>query len=362
MKILVIQQKMIGDVLTSSILFEALRKRYPTAELHYLIHKHTLPVVEHNVNIDKFILFDPEKDEKVPGLFSFLKQVRAENYTVVIDVYSKINSAVITAFSGAERRISYKKWYTKHFYTHTFRLKKSAETGAGLAIENRMLLLQGLSSKFPKEIKPKIYLTEAEKNSAQVLLQQAGIEPGQPLIMCGILGSSPAKTYPLPYMARVLDHLVEKTEARLLLNYIPKQKKEAEDLLKLCKPKTRKNIFFEVFGKSLREFMAITSHCDALVGNEGGAVNMAKAMNVPTFSIFSPQIKKENWSIYEDGKQNVSVHLNDFNPEALNRLKKKEIAKKSYQFYELLTPNLIFAPLDKFLKNTIKQDPNKQII
>jgi len=37
MKILVIQIKMIGDVLTSSILFEALRKEFPTAELHYMI-------------------------------------------------------------------------------------------------------------------------------------------------------------------------------------------------------------------------------------------------------------------------------------------------------------------------------------
>jgi heptosyltransferase-2 len=61
----------------------------------------------------------------------------------------------------------------------------------------------------------------------------------------------------------------------------------------LCKPATQKNVFFEVFGKSLREFMAITSHCDALIGNEGGAVNMAKALDIPTFSIFSPQIKNQ---------------------------------------------------------------------
>ena len=41
MKILVIQQKMIGDVLTTSLLFELLREKNPEAELHYLINSTT---------------------------------------------------------------------------------------------------------------------------------------------------------------------------------------------------------------------------------------------------------------------------------------------------------------------------------
>lgn len=348
MKILVIQQKMIGDVLTSSILFEALRKEYPAAELHYLIYKHTLPVVENNPFVDKFLLFDPEKDQKLKGFISFLRKIRKREYDVVIDVYSKINTALLNVFSGAKKKISYHKWYTRRAYTETFKPKAQLETNAGFAIENRMHLLNGLATGFPPEIKPKIYLTDAEKEAAKNVLQQAGIDFRRPLIMCGILGSSSAKTYPPQYMARVLDFVVEKTGAELLFNYIPKQVAEAKEILKLCKPETQKKISFEVFGNSLREFMAITYHCDALIGNEGGAVNMAKALDIPTYSIFSPQIKKENWSIYEDGVQNISVHLNDFSP-ALKGLSKKEIAKNSARFYELLEPNLIFASLEKFL-------------
>lgn len=339
---------MIGDVLTSSILFEALRKKYPTAELHYLIYKHTLPVVENNPHVDEFLLFDPEKDQKLKAFISFLKKIRYNEYDVVIDVYSKINTALFNVFSGAEKKVSYHKWYTRKAYTQTFKPKAQLETNAGFAIENRMQLLNGLAEGFPIEIKPKIYLTDTEKEAAKNTLQQAGINFSRPVIMCGILGSSPAKTYPPPYMARLLDFIVEKTRAQLLFNYIPKQAREAEEILKLCTPETQKNIFFEIFGNSLREFMAITSHCDALIGNEGGAVNMAKALNIPTFSIFSPQIKKENWSIYEDGTRNVSVHLNDFS-KALQGLSRKEISKNSRRYYELLEPNLIFASLEKFL-------------
>lgn len=341
---------MIGDVLTSSILFEALRKEFPKAELHYLIYKHTFPVVENDPHIDKFLLFNPEKDRKLKGFAGLLKQISHHEYDVIIDVYSKINTAFLNMFSGAETRISYHKWYTSGAYTKTFQPKKSLKTNAGYAIENRLYLLNGISSAFPVELKPKIYLTSEEKSSAEQLLKNSGISFHRPLFMCGILGSSASKTYPLPYMAKILDFIVEKTDSQLLLNYIPKQLNEVQKLLTVCQPKTRKHIYFDVFGKSLREFMAITSYCDALIGNEGGAVNMAKALDIPTFSIFSPQVKKENWSIYEDGKKNVSVHLRDFHPEVFKDLSKKEIQKKASTFYGLLKPNLIFAKLEYFLK------------
>ena len=39
MKILVIQQKMIGDVLVSSLLCNNLRKAYPSAQIDYMVYK-----------------------------------------------------------------------------------------------------------------------------------------------------------------------------------------------------------------------------------------------------------------------------------------------------------------------------------
>ncbi|WP_189605245.1 glycosyltransferase family 9 protein [Salinimicrobium marinum] len=351
MKILVIQQKMIGDVLTSSILFEALRKKYPDAELHYLIYTHTFPVVEHNPFIDRILLFDPVVDLKPNGLLPLLKKIKKEKYDLVIDVYAKINTAIISAFSGATKRISYYKKYTSGAYTHTFELLTSPKTSAGLAIENRMLLLTAVAKDFPAELKPKLYLTKEEISSAKALMKNAGIEVDKPVYMIGILGSSSEKTYPLKYMAEILNKIISSVPAaQLLFNYIPSQEKEAKELYNLCSPQTQQHIFFETYGRSLREFMAITAQCDALIGNEGGAVNMAKALNVPTFSIFSPQIKKENWSIYENEADHVSVHLKDYHPEFLTALSRKTLTKKAAQFYEQLKPNLILAKLNTFLQ------------
>ena len=351
MKILVIQQKKIGDVLTSSILFEALRKEYPQAELHYLIYPHTSPVMENNPFIDRIIPFNPENQKNLSALWKFVKEIRKQKYDHIIDVYAKINSAFITGFSGAKKRISYQKWYSSNAYTHTFEFREEPKTVAGLAVENRMLLLKAVSEDFPEEIQPKLYLLTSEKELAEEKLKSAGVGADKPLFMIGILGSSSNKTYPLHYMTRVLDFITSKTGADLLFNYLPQQEQQAKELFLKCNVKTRECIHFQIYGKSLREFMALTSCCDAFIGNEGGAANMAKALGIPTFSIFSPQIKKVNWSLYEDGKKHVSVHLEDFQPQLFKFCSRRYSRKLNVSLYKKLKPELIKLKLSNFLKN-----------
>src|SRR5690606_1943628 len=273
MKILVIQQKMIGDVLTSSILFEVLREKFPEAQLHYLIYKHTFPVVENNPFIDEFILYE-ESFKKPDQQIIFLKKIRKEKYDVIIDVYSKIGTALISAFSGAKTTISYKKWYTSLCYTHTITRKNQPETGAGLAIENRLQLLDPLISNYQGNVKPKIFLTSSEVEFAKNKLSEAGLISEYPLFMISVLGSSEENTYPHQYLAVLLDQIVDETNGNLLFNYIPSQKKDAVKIFNLCQPTTKENIHFDISGRNLREFLALTSICDALIGNEGGAVNM----------------------------------------------------------------------------------------
>ena len=356
MKILVIQQKMIGDVLTSSILFEALRKKYPAAELHYLIQAHTLPVVKNNPNIDECIIYDPDLNLNPIRFARFLNRVRKQGYTDVIDVYSKISTGMISFFSGAKCRVSYEKRYTRAFYTRTFHPIKAPSSFAGLAIENRMQFLQGFEDDFPAYLRPKIHLEEHEKKQAAQRLENGGIDLEKPLIMCGILGSSRKKSYPSAYMAFILDAIVKHLkEPQILLNYLPGQEKAALKIVSLCSPSTQSRIFLELYNRKLEDYIASCANCHAFIGNEGGAVHVAKALNIPTFSIFSPQIQKENWSLFEDGKTNVSVHVKDFQPDVLGKLKAREIAKKAPQFYELLRPNLIFAKLQPFLEGLTTQ-------
>ena len=353
MKVLIIQQKMIGDVLASSMLFEAIKKRFPDYELHYLINTNTYPVVEHHPDIDTFHLFTKKHEKNKPKLLALAKLVKKEKFDVVIDVYSKLSSNIITFYSGSKIKISYDKGFNYLIYNHRFKYKSKADTTAGLAIENRLLLIQPLGISAKKVYRPKIHLTEDEKRDTKAFLIKNGIDLKKPLIMIGVLGSSHNKTYPSQYMAKVIDYIPEHLpKSQIIFNYIPSQKADAEHIYSLCNNKAQNQILFNVYGKGLRQFIGILSYCSALIGNEGGAVNMAKALDIPTFTIFSPWIKKEAWSMFDDGKKHVSVHLQDYDKRPYLDIKHhKTLKSQSEKLYNAFKPVYFQNKLSVFLKN-----------
>lgn len=357
MKILVVQQKMIGDVLTSTILCEQIKKNLPNAQVHYLINGNTGAVVVNNPYIDKVVFFKPEYRESKLALFRFLKTIRKEKYGLVIDVYSKLESMLITLFSGAPTRISYYKWYSSPIYTHTHKLLRSGDTRLGLAIENRLALLKPI---FPigelRIAPPKIYLDRAEVDAGRAFLLQKGIDFSRPILMINVLGSGPNKTYPPAYMAAFLDRIAQHSPADILFNYIPSQVEEVRKIYATCAPITREMIKLDVFAPSLRSFLGLLVHCNALLGNEGGAVNMAKALGLPTFSIFSPWVTKLAWEIFPENKANKAVHISDFFPDRIQDRSVKRLKEDSEQLYSLFAPSLFFDRLDRFLDDHVLRD------
>ena len=109
MKILVIQQKMIGDVLISSIICNNLRKAFPNAQIDYLVYESTLAVLQNNTSIDNIILFQEKHRKSKRELLNLSLTIRAAKYDLIIDAYSKLESWFIVLLSGAKRKISYKK-------------------------------------------------------------------------------------------------------------------------------------------------------------------------------------------------------------------------------------------------------------
>lgn len=349
MKILVIQQKMIGDVLTSTIICELLKKNIAGCEVHYLINLGTEAVVNNNPFVDNIIFFKPEFKESKLEFYYFLKSVRNYNFDVVIDAYRKLESKLVTLFSGASIKISHQK--TDSFlYYNTRLVYLNKHESKDLAIQNRIQLTTPLISKIPKSLSPKIFLTQEETNNALLFLERHNIDTKLPLYMISVLGSNDEKTYPLDYMATVINKIASNGKCQILFNYIPSQKKKVEIVFNQCNSLAKSYISLDTYASSLRGFLAILSKCDALIGNEGGSVNMAKALNIPTFAIFSPWITKEAWGLFQD-KKNISVHLNDFKAHLFENKSLKTIKKSVFKFYREFNPELFEKQLEVFLNS-----------
>jgi ADP-heptose:LPS heptosyltransferase len=356
MKLLVIQQKMIGDVLVSSIICNNLRKAYPEAQIDYLIYETTTPVLDGNLAISNLILFKKEHRKSNIAFLKLAMDVRRERYDVVIDAYSKLESWVFVAFSGAKRKISYKKPARKFLYTDNVPFSMFPKTTMGLAIERRLSLLKPLNLEIDLDPIPKLFVTEKENKNALLLFEKHKLLKDRKTIMISLLGSEKNKTYPLEFMSKIVDEIGLNNNVNILFNYFPKQLADAKKVYQLCSTKTQEKIYFDLFGNDLRSFIAIMNNCDLIFGNDGGAINMAKALNKPSFIIFSPWIEKKIWSTFEDGIHHKSVHLEDFKPELFANKSEKVLKNETPELYKSFSPNLFLTKLLDFLKYNLNPD------
>ncbi len=344
---------MIGDVLVSSIICNNLRLAYPDAQIDYLVYESTVPVLEGNPNIDNVLLFQEKHRKSKRELLNLAHEIRGMKYDLLIDAYSKLESWLIVLLSGAKRKISYKKFGRTFLYTDNVPFAEFPKTNLGLAIERRLSLLEPLDLNIEIDPFPKLYVTNKENQDAIALFEYHKVRKDRKTMMISLLGSEKLKTYPLEYMAKVVDFIADCKDLNILFNYFPKQIKDAKIVFDACKPSTQEKIYFDLLGNDLRSFIAIMNNCDLIIGNDGGAINIAKALGKPSFIIFSPWIEKKIWATLEDGVHHISVHLNDFKPELLASKTEKELKKNTPTLYQELEPELFKDKIELFLKQNL---------
>ena len=353
-KILILQHKMIGDVLICSLLCKNLRLWNPNANIDFVANRHTLDVIRNNPYIDKIIVFEDSFANDKLALLKFLNQFRKKRYDYVIDAYGKLESVLICLFTPARHKIGYKKFYSSIVYNQSIVRKKTLEDKLQLSIKNRLQLLEPIIGDFPKNSEVEIYLTPEEIRSTRVRLDSF-LGKGNQAIMVSALGSSENKTYPFEYMAQLMDTAHQTTKLPFILNYRPDQKDQINKLIEHLHPTTQKAVLKSLTPNSLRDYMATAYHCVAVVGNEGGAINIAKGLKKPTFAIFSPLIDPMGWHT-EIPNKSMAVNLQMFFPDKINYKDHRKIAKdpaKVLELYKMLKPELYKKQWVDFFKSLI---------
>lgn len=348
-KILIIQNKFIGDVLASSVIANNIKQLYPDSEIHFFCYQPALDVLRGNPNIDKIISFDDIELKKFKVLKQYAALIRSEQYDILIDPYAKLQSRYITWMSKAKRRVSYNKPVFKHLYTDLIDQADTTQLGYCKALEDRLKLLQPFCDDVSQlDYRFRLFLTDAEKEEGRELMQNAGLDLSRPTFMLGILGSSPSKSWSLLRMANLIQYIQENYNVNLLFNYIPKQQASVDLILKSLK--STRNIYPALMGKSVREYLKIMSQCDAYIGNEGGGVNMAKALDKKTFSIYSPHKFPEIWGCMENLPEHSSVHLRQLQPELYIQPDLKAYEENAEMYYDLITEEFVAQQLGNFIQ------------
>lgn len=351
-KILIIQNKRIGDVLIASIIANNMKKVFPESHISFFVYDYTSGVLENNPNIDRIIQVKEKELKKIPVLLQTIWEIRRRKYDIIFDPYGKLQSRLICLFSGAPVRVglrSKKKKMRFPVYTHPISAVEKRTSIYGRAIEDRIKMITSVFKLKSPDYEPKLFLLPEEK-------EYPGLsEVKRPIIMLGILGSTAQKSLPLEYIVKIINYITANYQVTILFNYIPFQKSEAIKIYEMCDNKEQ--IITTIYEDSIRGFIRLMNQCDMLIANEGGSVHIAKALKKPTFTVYSPYISKEHWNSFEDGITHDSVHLLEENPDlfaAFSVEERRKIEKNPKELYLKLTPEMILKKLKPFLQHHLK--------
>ena len=114
-RILVVRLSARGDVVLSSPLAGALRRRYPSAHIAWAVEERTADVIRHNPHLDEVIVWERAEWKQMFrrgrwGAFlgvalDFFTELRDRRFDVAIDAQGLLRSGALAFFSGAPVRI-----------------------------------------------------------------------------------------------------------------------------------------------------------------------------------------------------------------------------------------------------------------
>lgn len=276
--ILVIQQRQIGDVVVTTPVFETVKKAFPKAKLTFLTEQKCVPLVEKDPWLDEILAFP--KNKGVLEQLAFYWSLHKKNFDVLADLQQLPRCQLATLFSGAKYRLSFvpRHEYKRFLYTHC-EAPEHPETDYKSFSKIRIFSPLGIVS---TEMKPRIYLTEEEKQNARELLDVLGITENTPFITLDATHKHPSRRWKY-YDELVRAVLREYPQFKFFIVRAPGEENQVRHLLKV----DPKRVVMPEKPLSIRESLACMSYASFHIGNISAPVHMAVALNVPNLCILA---------------------------------------------------------------------------
>lgn len=82
--ILFLRHDRVGDIVLSTAVFKALKRKYPLARLTVLASERNHEIIQNNPNVDEILIYK--------GFGWFIKEIRVRNFNLAIDLFLHTNS------------------------------------------------------------------------------------------------------------------------------------------------------------------------------------------------------------------------------------------------------------------------------
>lgn len=282
-KILIIKLRAVGDVVLSTIVLENLRDAFPSARIDFLTEDYCKEVVLGNPILNQVVTYDKKYKMGLPPLkrfrenIKFLSNIHNQAYDMVIDFFGNPRSALITWFSGAKMRIGYDFRIRKLAYNKVIISRANDIHEAEWHLDALRAISVPISSK-----NLNFEVGTGSREFANAFWEEQKLN-GANVVAVNFSGGWATKQWHLNKWAKVVNYLIEKQNARVLVLWGPGEKDKALELQKLTKNKS-----LLIPPTNLKQLAAILKKTKLMVTSDSGPMHIAAAMKTPCVALFGP--------------------------------------------------------------------------
>jgi lipopolysaccharide heptosyltransferase II len=279
-RILIIKPSSLGDIVHALPTVAALRRRFPSARITWLVKHEWAEVLEGNPHLDEVLALDLSPK----GWPAAWRAVRAGRFDTVVDLQGLLRSAVLGWISGAPLRIGFANGREGSPWFYTERV--SVPSPSMHAVDRYLLMTKYLGAD-PGEVKPSDFPlphdTQAEAR-IEALLAATGVQAGAMLVAMNPSARWETKRWPFESFAAVGDRLQQDGAARVLLIGGRDERPTGEQVLRAMR-----TMSVDLMGRTtLKELIALLRRVRLLVTNDSGPMHLASAVGTPVIALFGP--------------------------------------------------------------------------
>lgn len=317
-RILVINPFGIGDVLFSTPLLKALKKKYPDSAVTYICNRRAYGVIKNNPSISNIYIFEKDdyrniwKESKIrclKAVFSLFSKLKKDKYDIAIDMsLGYLSNVCLHFFVGIPVLVGFNYRKRGKFLSHKVDIDGfNAKHVIEYYLDFGRLLGLDVSDKNMELIVPEVDIDWAGKylseNGIRDTDKVCGFIPG-----CGASWGSDAyyRRWSPWKFAQAADHIVLKHGYKVIIFGEEKEKPMCIEM-----QSKMKSTSLQLCGKTtLDKFAALLKRCDLVVTNDGGPLHMAVALKRHTISIFGP-VNEKIYGPYPFSGIHATVTSND---------------------------------------------------
>jgi heptosyltransferase-1 len=285
-RILIIRSSAIGDVVFSSPIAAALKRRYPQAHIAWLVEPGIDALLRADPHIDECILWpkaewkalwrDGRRLEFFRRVRAFRARLRAQRFDVVLDLQGLLKSGLLAWLTGAPQRIGLGSREGSRWL-----MTEVVPRGGDVArISSEYLYLAQQLNLDVGDFMPHLYLDPNAEARALEHLAAQGLAPGRYAVFAAFT-TRPQKHWFVDAWQALAPMLRQQTGLTPLLLGGPADREAAEQLVRGAA-----DIVNLTGQTSLAETAALIRHAGAVIGVDTGLTHMGIAFARPTVAIF----------------------------------------------------------------------------